>query len=351
MFYHLFSPFNEDMLWAEGMRRSGRPKGFNSFRKIRIWWNSMPLDVLITGGTGFIGSYLANALRDAGNNVTLLDIVPRMELLSNAADFEIIRGDIANFSHVLDAAKGKDVIYHTGALLSASAEERPLTAYHTNLGGTFHILEAARLFDINAVVFTSTVATFGSGLETVDDETLQRPTTMYGVCKVASERLGEYYHRKFGVNFRGVRFPSIIGAGRGPGGASAYTTLMVEYPAGGKPYDVYVKETTRMPILYIHDAVQALLQLYDAKEEDLKRRVYNIGGLSPSAGEIAALVRKHVPNVQLFFKPTRELVDIVESWPRALDDTCARDEWSWKHIYDLNALVEDFVRSVQLYNP
>lgn len=307
----------------------------------------MPLDVLITGGTGFIGSYLANVLRDAGNNVTLLDIVPRMDLLSNVDDFEIIRGDVANFSHVLDAAKGKDVIYHTGALLSASAEERPLTAYHANLGGTFHILEAARLFDVNAVIFTSTVATFGAGLETVDDETLQRPTTMYGVCKVASERLGEYYHRKFGVNFRGVRFPSIIGAGRGPGGASAYTTLMIEYPANGKPYDVYVKETTRMPILYISDAIQALLRLYAARDDDLKRRVYNIGGLSPTAGEIAALVRKQVPGTQLIFKPDREMVDIVESWPRELDDTCAREEWGWKHIYDLDALVEDFVKSVQ----
>jgi len=307
----------------------------------------MILDILITGGTGFIGSYLANVLRDAGNNVTLFDIVPRRELLHNPEEFEIIRGDLAELSHVFEAVKEKDVIYHTGALLSASAEEAPVTAYRVNLGGTFNVLEAARLFNVEAVIFTSTAATYGAGLETVTDDTLQRPTTMYGVCKVASERLGEYYHRKFDVNFRGVRFPSIVGAGRGLGGASAYSTLMIEYPASGKPYTVYVKETTRMPILYIHDAVQALIQLYKAKEDGLKRRVYNIAGLTPTTGEIAELVRKYVPDAQLSFKPDKEMVEIVESWPRILNETCAREEWGWKHIYELDTLVEDFVKTVR----
>lgn len=307
----------------------------------------MTLNILITGGTGFIGAYLANALRDAGNNVSLFDINPRRELLHSPEAFEIINGDLAELSHVLEAAKEKDVIYHTGALLSASAEESPVTAYRVNLGGTFNVLEAARLLGVGTVVFTSTAATYGAGLKTVDDETLQRPTTMYGVCKVASERLGEYYHRKFGVNFRGVRFPSILGAGRGPGGASAYSTLMIEYPARGEAYEVCVKEITRLPLMYIHDAVRALRQLYNAEEDGLKRRVYNIAGLDPTAGEIAELVRKHVPNAQLSFKPDRETVEIVESWPRALDDTCAREEWGWKLTYELDELVADFVKTVR----
>ena len=310
----------------------------------------MTLNVLITGGTGFIGAYLANTLQKAGNNVTLLDIAPRRELLNQPSEFEFIRGDLAELSHVLEAALEKDVIYHTGALLSASAEEFPVTAYRVNLEGTFNVLEAARLLGVDSVIFTSTAATYGSGLETVDDQTIQRPTTMYGVCKVASERLGEYYHHKFGVNFRGLRFPSILGAGRGPGGASSYKSLMIEYPARGMPYDVCVKETTRLPLMYIHDAVRALMQLFMANEDKLNHRVYNIAGITPSARDIADLVRKHVPDAQLSFKPDKDTVNIVESWPRSLDDTCAQEDWGWGLTYDLEELVMDFVKSIRSRN-
>jgi len=181
---------------------------------------------LITGGMGFIGTYLARALLKDGEEVVLFDIVPSSPLIRDIKDkVKIVRGDLSSWAEVLEVVKTYkiDGIYHTGALLSASAEEKPITAYQVNAGGTFNILEAAKLFDIERVVYLSTIASYGLGIpDVVDEDTIQMPISMYGVTKVFSERLGEYYNRKFGVDFRGVRLPAVIGPGRGTGGASAY---------------------------------------------------------------------------------------------------------------------------------
>src|SRR4030065_588345 len=182
---------------------------------------------LITGGLGFIGVYLARALLEKGEEVVLFDIVNTSPLIHDIKNkVKIVQGNLASWAEVLEVAKQYkiDGIYHTGALLSASAEEKPITAYEVNAGGTFNVLEAARLFNVKRVVYTSTIASYGLGLHTVDEDTIQMPISMYGVTKVFSERLGEYYHRKFGVDFRAVRLPSVIGPGRGAGGASAYST-------------------------------------------------------------------------------------------------------------------------------
>ncbi|MBI2934019.1 MAG: NAD-dependent epimerase/dehydratase family protein [Chloroflexi bacterium] len=303
---------------------------------------------LITGGLGFIGSHLARNLVAAGETVVLFDLIPRSRLVDDIRGrVAIVQGDLANWALLLDAVSRHriDAIYHTAALLSAAAEESPLAAYSVNAGGTFHVLEAAKLFGVKRVIFLSTIATFGPGLpERVSDDAPQRPTTMYGVTKVFSERLGEYYHRKFGVNFRGVRLPSVIGPGRGGGGVSAYSSLVVQEPAAGRPYEVFVDEATRIPLLYINDAVRALVQLGQAREEQLKRRVYNIQGFSPTAGELADAVRKNLPQAVIRFKPVPEMVQIARSWPRELDDTNARREWGWETRYRLEGTVEDFVK-------
>jgi len=199
---------------------------------------------LITGGLGFIGAYLARALLEKGEEVVLFDIVRASPLVQDIKNkVKIVQGDLASWAEVLEVVKQYkiDGIYHTGALLSASAEERPITAYQVNAGGTFNILEAARLFKVKRVIYLSTIATWGLGIpDTVNEDTIQMPITMYGVTKVFSERLGEYYQRKFGVDFRAVRLPSVIGPGRGLGGASAYSTLMISEPALGRPYKVFV---------------------------------------------------------------------------------------------------------------
>jgi threonine 3-dehydrogenase len=305
---------------------------------------------LITGGIGFIGVYLAHALVRKGEEVILFDIVKSSPLIKDIQNrVKIVQGNLASWAEVLEVVEQYkiDGIYHTGALLSASAEEKPITAYEVNAGGTFNVLEAARLFKVKRVIYTSTIASYGLGLHTVDEDTIQMPISMYGVTKVFAERLGEYYQRKFGVDFRAVRLPSIIGPGRGGGGASAYSTLVISEPALKRPYSVFVEEDVIMPILYIKDCVECLIRLYEADNARLKRRVYCIAGFSPTAREICDEVKRILPNADIKFKPDREMTEIVRSWPKYLKETKASEDWGWKTKYLLKETVEDFIKEVQ----
>ena len=307
---------------------------------------------LITGGLGFIGSHLGRKLVQRGEEVVLFDIVPRSMLIDDIkGEVKVVHGNLGNWAEVLNTVRRHkiDCIYHTGALLSASAEENPLTAYDVNTNGTFHVLEAARLFGVEKVIFLSTIAVYGPGVpERVDDNVVQLPTTIYGITKVFCERLGEYYHRKFGINFRGVRFPSVIGLGRGGGGVSAYSSLIVQEPAAGRPYEVFVDEVTRIPLLYVKDAVQSLIALEQAKEESLRRRVYNIEGFSPTALELANTVKRYLPDARIEFRPDPKMVEIAHSWPRELDGSCARKDWGWKTQYAVDEAVRDFINEFRV---
>jgi threonine 3-dehydrogenase len=307
---------------------------------------------LITGGMGFIGTYLAHALVAKGEEVVLFDVMTNSPLIQDIKNkVKIVQGDLSSWAEVLGVVKQYkiDGIYHTGALLSASAEEKPITAYQVNAGGTFNILEAARLFNVKRVVYTSTIASYGLGLDRVNEDTIQMPISMYGVTKVFSERLGEYYNRKFGVDFRAVRLPSVIGPGRGGGGASAYSTLMISEPALKRPYQVFVEEDVIMPLLYIEDCVNCLTKLYEADNAKLKRRVYCIAGFSPTAKKIAEAVKKVLPKADLKFKPDPEMTQIVRSWPRYLEETKAGEDWGWKTKFLLDETVKDFIGKVQAH--
>jgi len=308
---------------------------------------------LITGGLGFIGAYLARALLEKGEEVVLFDIVRASPLVQDIKNkVKIVQGDLASWAEVLEVVKQYkiDGIYHTGALLSASAEERPITAYQVNAGGTFNILEAARLFKVKRVIYLSTIATWGLGIpDTVNEDTIQMPITMYGVTKVFSERLGEYYQRKFGVDFRAVRLPSVIGPGRGLGGASAYSTLMISEPALGRPYKVFVEEDTHIALIYIKDTVDCLTRLYEADNSRLKRRVYCVEGFVATGRQICDAVKRVLPKADIQFKPDPELTQIVRSWPRHIDESRAQQEWGWKTKFLLDDAVRDFVKEVQAH--
>jgi threonine 3-dehydrogenase len=306
---------------------------------------------LITGGTGFIGSHLARELHKRGEKVILFDVKEDCPIIKDIRDdISIIKGDLGSWPEVLHAVEGNkvDTIFHTGSLLSASAEENPIAGHKVNANGTFTILEAARLFKVKKVIYTSTIASYGIDLpEFVDEYTIQRPRTMYGVTKVFSELLGEYYNVKFGIIFRALRLPSVIGPGRGEGGLSAYSTLMISEPALGRPYTVPVKEDTVMAIQYIKDAVQALIMLRDAKTENLKRNTYNLAGFLPKAIDIVNSVRDYVPDAEIAFAPDEKTVKIVDSWARTIHETRAQEEWGWEPRYFLDETVKDFIRELQ----
>jgi threonine 3-dehydrogenase len=298
---------------------------------------------LVTGGSGFLGAALVRALAARGAEVTSADVVTAKEPCEGV---ETARCDVGHWAEVLRlvSAARPDVIFHTAGILSAAAEARPQAAYQANAVGTFNVLEASAALGVGQVVLTSTIATYGTRAgKLVDDETQQRPTTMYGVSKVFSELLGEYYQHRYGTDFRGLRLPSVIGHGRGPGGASAWSSLAVSEPAAGRAYMVPVPPDTRMPIIYVQDAVDALLQLADADATALSRRTYGVAGFSPTAGELVEAVRAALAGADLEFGPDPHITEIVRSWPERVDGRIAFEDWGWSERYMLAETVQDFI--------
>ena len=332
--------------------------------------------ILITGGTGFIGSYLAMRLLEKKGNedeqVLLFDCNPDMRRLTAFNEryqnvknrLTFVQGDLSSLELVLALFEHKPKsVFHLGALLSAGADANPTLGFQVDTLGTRHVLEAARIYgqrqnmDPVKVVFPSTIASFGLFIaagQKVKNEDIQVPTTMYGVSKVTSERLGEYYQRKGWVDFRAVRFPSVIGAARGPGGTTVYSTLMIQQPAQNKPYEAYVAKDTRLDIIYVEDAVSALIQLHDAPKESLKRRVYNIAGIrvdgkAPQASDIETAVREQKPDASITYKVNQQLSDTVRSFG-VLDDSVARQDWGWTgESFGLRKAVKAFFDDVKNY--
>jgi threonine 3-dehydrogenase len=305
---------------------------------------------LITGGLGFLGRALARKLVGMGKEVVVFDVVdePKWEGFGKEK-VTLIRGDIVHFPLILEALKTHeiDTIYHAGALLPPASEQNPHTAFAVNVQGTVNVLEGARLGRVPKVIFVSTIATYGLGLPALVNEDLpQQPRNMYGTTKVCCERLGEQYHRWHGVDFRAVRFPPILGAGRRDSAPSAFSYLAIREPALGRPYSIYVERKDSIPVLYIQDAVRCLISLNSADESRLKRRVYNIHGFSLAAGELAEMVKKHIPTAQISFHPDPAIRDIIRGWP-ILDDSRARQEWGWQPEYLLEASVKEFILEVQ----
>ncbi len=311
------------------------------------------MTTLITGGTGFLGWNIAERLVEKGEETVLFDVVPPrryQNLTELAPKVKFVRGDIASWPEVLDVVRrnGVDEVFHTGAMLSEACEENPLSAYMVNVNGTFNILGAAVLFNLKKLTFISSIATYSLGqTETITNNSPQRPFSMYGVTKVCSERLGEYFNRKFGLDFRAVRFPSIIGPGRGLGGLSSYTSLMIQEPALGKPYEVFVSEDTVCSILYFKDAVRCLIELHEAPPERTKSRIYCIAGDLPTAEEIAKIVRRNIPRADIFFKPDPEKTRIVKSWAQKIDESDATEEWGWRRRFTLEGAIKDFIEEVK----
>ena len=307
------------------------------------------MKTLITGAAGQIGTDLLPLLLERGDTVTVFDLAPRPDSCPDAVTW--IRGDVSLGPEVYDAVSttAPDRIMHLAAILSAIGESVPHRAYRVNMDGTEHVLEAARLFQVGQVFFCSTIAAFGPGLTPpVGDDVPMRPTTMYGVTKVAGERLGEYYQRAFGIDFRGVRFPGLINAGVPGGGTSDYALFMYVDGIRHGAYESFCSPETKIPFMYMPDAIRAMVELSDAPPEGLRRSIYNIAAMSPTAEEVAEAVRARVPGVNLTFNPDPARQAILDSWPQVLDDSNARNEWGWKHEYDLDRMSDDLVGKLRV---
>lgn len=313
------------------------------------------MSILITGGCGFIGVNLARAFLEKGEEVVIFDIAPEYQIPKDLKDkVQYIRGDVTNWVEVINAVKDYKVkdIFHLAATLSAPSEANPWQAYSINVSGTFHVMEASRLFGVDKVIFSSSMGVYGAPEdEVISDRTIQEPSTIYGVTKVFDELLGRYYHRRFGIDFRGVRLPQLIGPGVRSGGFGQYNPGMIQAAAFGKPYEVWVPEDTILPLLYIKDAIGSLVSLYEAGRSDIKTRVYNLGQITPSptAKELADIVKRYVPDAKITFKPDPKAVEILKTIPKKMDGSNAEREWGWKILYSAEETVKDFLEEIRLH--
>jgi threonine 3-dehydrogenase len=308
---------------------------------------------IITGGFGFIGRYLATMLLEAGHEVTLFDIVTDQSFIEKGGGrIKAFRGSLANWAEVLDAVSTvkPDLIIHSGAILPPASENSPQAAYAVNIDGSYFVLEAARLFGSPRVVYASSVASYGPDAprDIVPNDFAQHPTGIYGVSKVCTERLGEYYHRRFGVDFRAVRFPPIFGLGRAASsGWTAFTSVAVEESALGHPFAMRVLPETPTGVLYIRDAAKSLVDLAAADGSRLTTRCYSLHGFVVTARELAEAIVRHVPDARITFEPDDQVTAFIRSIPQKLDDSLAKADWDWQPHHNLDEAVADFVKTVR----
>lgn len=308
--------------------------------------------ILVIGAAGQIGSELVPALRlNYGEaNVVASDINPNATGdWKESGPFEVI--DALSADSVSEVVKkyNIDAIYNLAALLSARGEADPQLAWKVNMGALLNILEIAKAF--NCSIFTpSSIGAFGPDTprDNTPQDTIQRPTTMYGVTKVAAELLSDYYHLRFGVDARSVRFPGIISNVTPPGGGTTDYAVDIYYAAvENRPFSCFLAQGTYLDMMYMPDALRAAMELMEADPIKLKHHnSFNVTAMSFAPEEIYAAIKRRKPEFIMDYQvdPVRQA--IADSWPRHMDDTAARSEWGWNHRYDLEKMTDDMLEKL-----
>lgn len=308
--------------------------------------------ILIVGAVGQIGSELTMELRRIYGNDNVIASTrktPPSDKVKNSGPFEFF--DIVDKKGMYDVCKkhNVDCIINMAAILSAVGEQNPLMAWDINMNGLFNVLEIAREMKMEQVLVPSSIAVFGPGtpLDSAPQETVLKPTTMYGVTKVAGELVGDYYAKKYNLDVRGLRYPGIISNETLPGGGTTDYAVAIYYDAikHGK-YTCFVREDTRLPMMYMPDCLKATVDLMQADSSKLIHHSdFNVGAMSFSVGEMAANIKKYMPNFTIDYKPDFRQA-IADSWPNSVDDTAARKEWGWKPSFDLDAMTQDMLKVI-----
>lgn len=306
--------------------------------------------ILVTGALGQIGSELVPILRERYGLDQVIASDIRMPPRDHDGPFEFVDGTNPRQVQEVVQRHGIDTIYHLAALLSAVAEQKPQVAWEINMGSLYQVLEVARRNRCSVFV-PSSIGAFGPGTpkDGTPQDTLQRPTTMYGVTKVAGELLCDYYHQRFGVDTRGVRFPGIISHGAPPGGGTTDYAVEIFYEAiRHRHYTCFLKPDTRLDMMYMPDAMKAAIEVMEADPGKLAHRnAFNVTAMSFTPEEIAAEIRKHVPGFVIDYKVDRVRQAIADSWPHWLDDGAAREEWGWQPTYDLASMTVDMLENLE----
>jgi nucleoside-diphosphate-sugar epimerase len=242
-----------------------------------------------------------------------------------------------------------NAVIHNVSILSAAGEQNPQLAWETNVQSAYNVLEAARIHGLSQVLIPSSIAAFGPSTprENTPNDVIMRPTTMYGVTKVVIELLGEYYARKFNVDFRSLRYPGIISSEALPGGGTTDYAVAIFYEAiRNKRYTSFLSKDTRLPMMYMPDCTKSTIDLIEADAKKLVHRTFNVTAVSFTPEELANEIKKIIPDFQIDYKPDFHQA-IADSWPKSIDDSVARKEWGWKPDYDLPAMTKDMIKKLK----
>lgn len=304
-------------------------------------------NILVIGANGQLGSELTTKLRNIYGNdhVIASDKYAPAALLTQEPFVQL---DVMNKSQLYEVVRKFNIseIYHLAAILSAKGEENPQMAWELNMQSLLFVLELAREKVVSKVYWPSSIAVFGADTPKVDTPqmTIMNPTTVYGISKLAGERWCAYYHQKHGVDVRSLRYPGLIGYKTQPGGGTTDYAVDIFFKAvKGESFTCFLSEDTRLPMMYMDDAVRATVELMTADPAQIKvRSSYNLAGMSFTPREITSVIQTYFPDFSPEYAPDYRQA-IADSWPQTIDDSAARSDWGWKEEFQLEAMAEDII--------
>jgi len=309
--------------------------------------------ILVTGAVGQIGSELTMELRKrygAENVIATGRKTEPSDELRDSGPFHFI--NVNQIDTVEEIVKKYDIdtVYHMAAILSAVGEKNPQLCWDVNMNGTINILELGIKYEMARVIIPSSIAVWGDfvALDDTPQESILKPKTMYGVTKVCGELLCDYYVKRFGLDIRGLRYPGIISYETLPGGGTTDYAVAIYYEAVDKgSYTCFVREDTRLPMMYMPDAINGTIMLAEAEFDKLKHHSdFNHAAMSFTAGELAAEIKKHIPDFECTYEPDFRQA-IADSWPNSIDDSAAREEWGWKPQWNLASMTVDMLKHLK----
>jgi len=307
--------------------------------------------ILVIGASGQIGVELTLALRKiyGGNNVVASDLREENDLLKGSGPYVSL--DVMNkeMLHVQIIRQNITQVYLLAAILSATGEKNPPLAWHLNMQSLLNVLDIAKEEKLTKVYWPSSIAVFGPTSPKINcpQHTIIEPTTVYGISKYAGEFWCNYFHQRYGVDVRSLRYPGLISYKSSPGGGTTDYAVEIFHAAKEKQrYTSFLRQDTHLPMMYMPDAIRATIELMEAPAEKIKVRTsYNLSGMSFSPAEIGDEIKKHIPGFQLDFKPDYRQ-QIADSWPQSIDDSKANEDWGWKPEFDLAKMTADMLMNL-----
>ena len=308
--------------------------------------------ILIIGACGQIGTELTQKLRKIyGTEIVIASDIRKLNVdVVNSGPFEVINAlDFNQIEHLVEVHQITDV-YLMAALLSATAEKNPAFAWDLNMNSLFHVLNLAKAGKIKKIFWPSSIAVFGptTPKENTPQYTIMEPSTVYGISKQSGERWCEYYHNLFGVDVRSIRYPGLISWSSPPGGGTTDYAVDIYHKAlENQSYECFLSAETKMPMMYMDDAIAATIQIMQAPAEQIKiRSSYNLAAMSFTPTEIAAEIQKHIPDFTISYAPDFRQ-KIADSWPASIDDSRAREDWGWNHHFTLDNMTVDMLEHLK----